>query len=169
MQRASDGRLLVVCDTSVLINFLIVGRLDLLSQNPEFVFLVTEHALHEVTDPSQHEMLAQTVRQGQITAIEVNNPAELATFAELTRVLGSGEAAALAAASHRDLAVATDDGHARRHVENRLGPGRILTTPGILLKAIQGRVLTVSEADRIKAKLESRRFRMSFGSFADLV
>jgi hypothetical protein len=41
-------------------------------------------------------------------------------------------------------------------------------TPGIPLKAIRQRVLTVQEADAIKAELEKNRFRMNFNSFRDL-
>jgi predicted nucleic acid-binding protein len=169
MQRAANGRLLVVCDACVLINLLLVGRLDLLTQNPDFQYLVTEHVMAEVTEPSQAALLAEAISQGSVTVIEVTDPGELATFAELKRFLGSGESAAVAAAFHRDLAIATDDGRTRREIEKRLGRERLLTTPGILLRLIRGGLLTVVEADEIKVTLESRRFRMSFASFADLI
>jgi len=41
--------------------------------------------------------------------------------------------------------------------------------PGILLGAIRARALTVADADQIKAKLEQRRFKMNFDSFASLI
>ena len=44
----------------------------------------------------------------------------------------------------------------------------IINTPGILLAAIRAGVLTVAAADEIKTKLEQRRFKMKFDSFASL-
>lgn len=169
MERAADGRFLVVCDACVLINFLLVGRFDLLSQNPDFRCLVTEHVVAEITKPSQAAALAQEIEVGHIELTEVNDLAELALFAELTYFLGAGEAAAIAVAYHRDLAVATDDGRTCREIEQRLGPGRLLTTPGILLRAIRNDALKVKQADEIKRKLEKHRFKMTFGSFGDLL
>jgi predicted nucleic acid-binding protein len=165
----TDGRLLVVGDACVLINFLVAGCLDSLTQNPLFHFVVTEHVVSEITEPSQAEALSAAISAGHITVITVNNPEELATFGELRRFLGSGESAALAAAFHRNLVFATDDRRTRREADKRLGTGRLLTTPGILLAAIQGGILTVQEADKIKVTLEKNRFRMSFVTFADLL
>ena len=45
----------------------------------------------------------------------------------------------------------------------------IINTPGILLAAIRAGKLTVAAADEIKIKLEQRRFKMKFDSFASLV
>ena len=163
------GRAVVVCDACVLINFLVVGRLDLLSENPAFRFVVTEHVIEEITDLAQKENLAAALREGKIQQIDLTDPEGLALFAELRKTLGSGEAAAIALAAQRSWAIATDDSGTRRQVESYLGRGRLLTTPGILLQAIRGGVLTVQEADGIKANLEAHRFKMSFRSFADLI
>src|SRR6266542_585677 len=166
MQRAADGRLLVVCDACVLINFLLVGRPDLLTANKHYRFIMTEHVSAEVTDLAQAEQLQSCVVSGGLETTAVTDLEELALFAELTRVLGSGEAAAIAVAFHRDLAIATDDRRSLAEVQRRLGPGRALTTPGILLGSVRAGTLTVEEADDIKAELERQRFRMSFSSFA---
>jgi len=45
----------------------------------------------------------------------------------------------------------------------------IINTPGILLASIRAGVLTVTAADEIKTKLEQRRFKMKFDSFASLI
>jgi hypothetical protein len=44
-----------------------------------------------------------------------------------------------------------------------------MTTPGILLLAIRAGVISLEEADTIKAFLETRRFRMNFTSFKDVL
>src|SRR5689334_13770527 len=56
-----------------------------------------------------------------------------------------------------------------REATARLGKGRLLTTPGILVLTIHAGRLTVEDADRAKRVLEERRFKMAFGSFADVV
>ncbi|HEV2843795.1 MAG TPA: hypothetical protein VG477_03035, partial [Thermoanaerobaculia bacterium] len=57
----------------------------------------------------------------------------------------------------------------RREAEARLGPGRLLNTPGLLLLAIRRGILTVGEADELKHHLEARQFKMTFGSFRALL
>jgi hypothetical protein len=56
-----------------------------------------------------------------------------------------------------------------REARQRLGGGRIINTPGLLVLAIRRGSLTVAEADRAKATLETRSFTMRFKSFAELV
>jgi hypothetical protein len=76
----------------------------------------------------------------------------------------------LALAQQRGWRVASDEGGAfRREAEQRLGPGRLVNTPGLLLSAIRAGVLTVEEADQAKAVLEQHRFRVRFKSFRSLL
>jgi hypothetical protein len=51
----------------------------------------------------------------------------------------------------------------------RLGEGRLVTTAGLFVLAIRAGILTVEEADQMKAVLEQRRFRMTFASFRDVL
>ena len=55
--KEQTGRRLVVLDTSVLLNFLRVGRLDLLVELPGHEFLVTDHVRGEVTDHASSQLL----------------------------------------------------------------------------------------------------------------
>ena len=55
-----------------------------------------------------------------------------------------------------------------RQLQGRLGADRIINTAGLLLLAIRRGTITVADADRAKAILEARSFRMKFHSFADL-
>lgn len=83
-------------------------------------------------------------------------------------MVGRGEAAAIAAAVSQGWIVAMDEGgRARREVCERLGEGRLLTTPGVLLSCIRHGCLTVEEADEIKERLAQLRFRMAFASFRE--
>lgn len=73
-------------------------------------------------------------------------------------------------AQTRGWLIASDEKRVfRREALSRLGPGRIINTPGILLVAIRAGVLSIDEADRMKAELERHRFRMPFGSLRELL
>jgi predicted nucleic acid-binding protein len=170
MERAPDGRILVVSDTNVLINFLRVGRLDLLSQHKDYRFVVTEHAQAEITDAAQRAELEAAIAAKSIGETSLTDPPEIAVFATLNAFLGRGESGAIAVAATRNWVVATDETRrAKREIESRMGQGRQLTTPGVLLRCILNGTLTVADADAIKVQLAAQRFVMKFTSFADLL
>jgi hypothetical protein len=76
----------------------------------------------------------------------------------------------LALAARSSALVASDEKRQfLREAQRRLGPGRILNTPGLFLLAIRRGALTVEEADAAKAVLERHRFQMTFKSFRELV
>ena len=129
MERAPDGRIMVIADTCVPINFMLAERLDLLCRHQDYRIVVTEHTRAELLDPGQLQQLEATIRSGEVEMIQVTDPDELSVFAALNAVLGRGESAAIAVAEKRGWVVATDEkGRARREVESRLGKGRLLTT-----------------------------------------
>jgi predicted nucleic acid-binding protein len=170
MERAPDGRVFVVTDTCILINFMQVERLDLLCQHKDYRIVITEHVRSEIADQQQAVDLASAVSAGEIEETSVTDPTELALFATLNAILGRGESAAIAVAATRGWVIATDEkGRTRREIERRLGKERLLTTPGLLLKCILNGTLTVAEADDIKDKLAAQRFAMNFASFAELL
>lgn len=47
MERTPDGRILVVADTSFLVNFLILDRMDLLRELRAYKFCIPNHAVAE--------------------------------------------------------------------------------------------------------------------------
>ena len=84
--------------------------------------------------------------------------------------MGRGEAACLSMAEQRGWLVAVDErGRFLRMARERIGEDRILNTPGILLLAIHTGLLSVDEADVLKARLETHRYRMKFDSFRDVL
>jgi predicted nucleic acid-binding protein len=171
VERASDGRVLIVADTSVLINFLRAGRLDLLCHHEDYKLVATEHARREVTYPDQAAELA-ALSARDIDQIQLTDVVELRIFAELNAVLGRGESAVIAVAANRNWVIAMDElGRARREVYERVGRNRLINTPGFILSCIHNGVITVAEADDIKGNLESQgqSFAVNFASFGDLL
>lgn len=163
------GQHTVAIDTCVLVNLLHVGRLDLLQQVSGYNFVAPEEVVDEVTVPEQARGLADGIRRDYLRR-EAMSDGERRGYADLLLTMGDGEAACLAMAQSRSWLVATDE---RRRVlrtaQEMLGPGRVLNTPALLVLAIREGILSVEEADRIKAELEGRRFRMAFGSFREIM
>ena len=147
-----------------------MARLDLLGRLPGFAFVVTPDVLAEIVQPDQKRQIDDAVTAGTVRIEELSGSEALTLFAELRRIMGTGEAACLALAFHKRWSVASDEKRAfRREALARLGPGRILTTPGLYLVAIRSGLISVEEADADKAMLEACKFRMDFSSFRDMI
>lgn len=172
MERTSDGRVLVIADTNVLINFLRAGRLDLLRCHEGYKVVITEHVRREVTYPEQAAELSAALTDGDMDEIQLTDPVELSLFAELNAVLDRGESAAIAVAANRNWVIATDElGRARREVYERVGRNRLINTPGLILSCVRNSTITVAEADGIKVALGSQGqyFAFDFDSFGNLL
>lgn len=168
----SSGRQLVVLDTSVLLNFLRVGRLDLLVRLPRHEFLVTDHVRLEVTDAECARMLGVALRHEHLREERVDTPTEVAAFQQLAavRVLGLGECAALAVAVCRQLPIAIDDKVARKKAQVLFGFEQFVGTAELVVAAIRSGLVDVAAADRMKLRWETDlRFRLGFASFAEMV
>jgi predicted nucleic acid-binding protein len=159
----------VVTDTTILINLCHVERLDLLGALPEYAFVAPPEVVSEVTAPQQRQRLQSAMERDDLREEALTDPAELAIYAELRRIMGTGEAACLALAEHRGWLLASDEKRRfRREALSRLGEGRLVTTAGLLVLGIRTGLVSVEEADAVKAALEQHRFRMTFGSFQEL-
>jgi predicted nucleic acid-binding protein len=168
---ADQSKPLDACtDTCVLINLAHVSRLDLLGQIQDMIFHAPQEVLNEVTEAGQMSKVEEAVETGVLHRLKIVDVEELKSVAEYVDQFGKGESACLAVAIHRHWVVATDETKDRRLSQEIASKGiKLINTPGILLKAIRQGRLTVQAADLIKAELETNRFKMSFGSFQELV
>ena len=161
---------IIVTDANILINLIHVERLELLGVLSAYRFVVPDHVAVEITIPEQQQQLQGALDRHDLAQESLTTPEELALYAELHRVMGQGEAACLALAESRGWLIASDERRRfRREVFARLGEGRLVTTAGLFVLAIRAGILTVEEADQMKAVLEQRRFRMTFASFRDVL
>ncbi len=107
---------------------------------------------------------------GLMDRTAIQSVEELAVYSHLTSVLGSGEAACLAVAQSRGWHLACDERRVfLREARARIGEDRLINTPGMYVLWIRTGILTVVEADAARSALESKRFRMTFGSFQELL
>lgn len=162
---------IVLVDTCVLLNLAFAGRLEILGTLTGLEFWVPEEALAEVLGGRERRAVQEVLEAGFLHLTKLAEPEDLAVFADLRQLMGIGEAACLALAIRHQGAMVASDEKRRflREAEKRLGPGRVVNTPGLFLLAIRQGVMTVDEADEAKAVLERHRFRMSFSSFRELV
>lgn len=162
MERTPDGRILVVADTSFLVNFLAINRMDILAGLRTYAFRVPNHVVAEVEYEDQKERLHAALAAGILREIEITDLSEIALYAELRAFLGDGESACLAVAATRRWVIATDEKRRlRREIFERLGEGYLLDTPGALVAALRGGILTVPEAEAIRQELAQHRFVMT--------
>ena len=164
----------VVLDTSVLINFLRVGRLDLLRDHPDYTFIVTDHVRAEIGEhfKEQIEAINGAVTDGTLVEITVTDTAELEIFGKLSsaRSLGSGECSAVAVAINRALPVALDDVRAQKKAKAFHADIDLLDTAKLMISLIQHNVLDLEAADAIKVEWETRfRFKLKISSFGELL
>jgi predicted nucleic acid-binding protein len=164
------SEIVVITDTSVLVNFLVIDRTDLLSRLPNHRFVVTDHVRAEVTEiyPDQLRRLEAAFDAGTMEEIRVTDLQEVQLFAQLTAIgLGTGECSAIAVAAHRRLALAIDDKRALKKIRSAGFDLAIHSTESIVVLLLQHSVLTVAEADALKQEWEqNHRFRLGFTSFA---
>lgn len=167
------NREIAVSDTSVLINFLAVGRVDLLVH--EYQVLITNHVRREVTlhYPEELARLEEALNSGQLTEIVVATREELETFANLIgspKRLGAGECAAIAAAIHRNVPITIDDRVAIRQLQNQYPMCKVETTQSIMVRLIRAGAISIGIADQLKSEWENKfRFRLKVSSFAELL
>lgn len=170
-------RAIVVADTSVLVNFLRIDRMDLIGAHPAS-FIATDHIGAEVTDgyPDQQARYAAALRAAQITEERIVDPNEVEVFLRLAAKgrLGAGERAAIAVALNRGCALAIDDSRAIRRAlqeaalrENKL---TILRTQDIIVELIRCRAISIEMADAIRLEwAKNHRFKINVKSFVELL
>ena len=160
----------VVADANVLINLIHVDRLGLLGALVGYEFVVPPEVEAEISIPDQVRTLAHAFDVGHIRRQAFTSTEELGIYAEHTRVLGRGEAACLAMAEVQGWYIASDEKRKfQKLAKERLGTGRILTTPGVFVLAICANLISVEEADMDKLELAEHRFKMRFSSFREVI
>jgi predicted nucleic acid-binding protein len=168
-------RAIVVADTSVLVNFLRINRMDLIGAHPA-TFIATDHVAGEISDtyPEQQARYAAALNAAQITEQHIDDPAEIFLRLAAKGRLGAGERAAIAVALNRGCALAIDDSRAIRRAlqEAALGENAlsILRTQDIVVELIRNGVVSVEAADAIHVDwATNHRFKLKIVSFQDLL
>jgi predicted nucleic acid-binding protein len=171
------GSAIVVADTSVIINFLRIDRMDLIGAHPS-PFIVTDHVADEIADsyPEQQARFHAALGVGHITQHRIDDPTEVEIFLRLSTRgrLGAGERSAIAVALNRGCALAIDDSRAIRRAIEEAGiagnPLTVLRTQDVMVQLIRAGIISVDTADVILLDwATNHRFRLKVSSFAEIL
>lgn len=168
----ADKKILIT-DTSILINFLNIDRLDLLISFPG-KFLITEHVVDEITldFPDQKNRLHSAIANGELEVITADSEQELQLYNNLIKEkrLGAGECSAIACAISRKYCLAMEDARACKQTLKLEPSIEILRTQDLMVRLIVDKVITVEEADAIKSDWQIKyRFAFKFQSFIEII
>lgn len=162
-----------VINNTVLSNFSLVGRLDILQKLFGKVYVtheVREEVLRGIEEGYAFlERVETELGVGADAWLELvgfDNPEEEQSFREYTRKLGYGEASCLALARHRGWLVLTDDRAARKTLrgENREATG----TFGILKLAVESGLLTLEEGNILLQKMIHGGYHSPYDKLEDI-
>jgi len=161
---------IVIADTSVLVNFLRIDRMDLIGGYPA-TFIATEHVGAEISDdyPDQQARYQAALNTKILSEERIDDPTELDIFLRLSRHprLGSGECSAIAVALNRGYVLAIDDNRAIKKALHTNLP--IIRTQDIVVTLIQAGALTTEAADAILADWASNhRFKLKISTFSEI-
>jgi|YNPMSStandDraft_1061717.scaffolds.fasta_scaffold77520_2 predicted nucleic acid-binding protein len=145
----------ILLNCTVLSNFALVGRLDLLQTAVGGRAATTEAVIQEFNAGIALGYFPQ-VSLEWLPVLPLS-PEEQATYQQIHPRLGAGEASCLAVAHHRGLKVATDDGDSRRYAQ-RTGIA-ISGTLGILVQLVRSNILTLQEGNAILAAMIQQGYR----------
>ncbi len=170
LRKTLNADQIIITDSSVLINFLQINRLDLLQSYPGN-FYITEHVDTEITDEVQRDRMKEGIAQGILTVINVNQDNELVMYGRMMdeHRLGSGESSAIACAINRGFVLAVDDVAARKQALKVDSSLKIVGTQDIMIGLVQEDLLDGDEADLIKQTWEKQyRFTMKISTFMEI-
>jgi predicted nucleic acid-binding protein len=139
-------------DTSVLINFCIVGRLGLLVRCvPPPRYLVVD-VRDELEDLNSRRLVDRMIKRCELLLIAATE-VERAMCSSGVAPLDPGERATLAAAAARGWSVAVDERLGREAAARQVGAGRVTGTVGILRAAVDGRLITPRTGDVLLTRM----------------
>lgn len=159
----------VATDTSLLLNFLRIDRMDILGALPGFQFRVLNHVVDEVTQEPHSARLQVALENGSIVEFELTDLGAVADYDALRENLGDGEAATIAAAAHENWVIGMDEkARAKREAVARVGAENLLNTPGVLVHAVRVGLLSIDQAEQIRLNLAANGYVIK-PHIADLV
>lgn len=164
---------IVVADTSVLVNFLRIDRMDLIANLPH-EFLATEHVAEEISNGYKDQMACyeEAINNNVLSQVSLDSEVELETFAELSASerIGYGECSVIACAICRQHALAIDDRRATAEAKQLDKGLPIVGTADLIVAMIKEAILTLEQADAIKSDWSiNHRFTLKLKSFSELL
>ena len=156
--------MIALLDNTVLSNFALVGRADLLHA----VFANTASITEQVAAEFQAGVASGRLPHTDLSWLPVVGLAvqELLVYQELRKHLNAGEAACLAWAAHKECIVFTDDRDARELASQMQIP--VSGTIGVLLRLNDLGRISITEADALLRAMVAHGYRSPVTTLAQL-
>jgi len=161
----------IVLDTSVLINYIHVDRLDLIAGCWAEIRVV-EQVQQELEYDEQRLVFERALAISQIQVFSVDDPVLIADALKIYQVdrRGKGESYSFVYASASNLPLAIDDKRARSLFATKDATLKMCTSKDLMVKALRMGLVSVAEADEIKDIWANQcRYRLKVESFRDLL
>lgn len=156
--------MMLLLDNTVLSNFALVNRIELLTKALGNQVATTPQVIDEFKDGIARGRLPET-RLDWIEILDIEAEEE-SLFREIMVRLNAGEASCLAVAARRNGRVLTDDRDARKLAAQLKIP--VSGTLGILLRLVQIDVLTTPEANEFLGQMIAAGYRSPVEKLEDL-
>ncbi len=155
-----------IADASVLLNYIGLGRLDLLTSLPQRHILITAEVNTEIK--RDRAALEAALDSGAIELVQHLLGDDAALFARLTQRLSVADASCIVAARALDADLAVDDRRCRMSAAELMPDERLLGTEALLAEAIRAGGLTLEAADMLLVELVKIKYRPKIASFTEL-
>ena len=156
----------VVADNTVLSNFALIGREDILAKLFENVIFTTEDVLEELKRGEQRNVLPKLNWQW-IGVLKIESSEEEFLFRLFTESLGKGESSCLSIALSRDLKILTDDKDARKLAQRRGVP--VSGTIGVLVEVVREDFFSIEVANIMLSDMIERGYFSPFETLDELI
>ena len=161
----------LVLDASILLNFVKVGRIDLLGALDSPVLLL-DQVRAEVMRLEQSQVVTEALTAGIMALESVTDLAEVTLFADLRADgrLGAGECAVLAVALYRHWVAGLQDKRARAEGRRRRRALQLCGTEDLMVTLLRSGAVTLAEADQLLVEWAAQhRFGLKIASFSELL
>lgn len=156
----------VVADTTILSNFVLIGREDILNKVFRNNFFTTEEVLKELKRGEDRGVIPKG-DWGWIKIVKIESPHENYLFQLFTGFLGKGESSCLSVAISQNFKVLTDDLDARRLSQRRGVP--VSGTIGVLVEAVRRGLLSSDEGNAVLSKMIAKGYFSPFERLDELL
>lgn len=158
--------MIVLLDNTVLSNFALVERTDILQTTLGTDAATTPQVMSEFRTGVARGKIPESSSVEWLPVLALSS-AEEKLYQSLQRRLNAGEAACLAVAAHREARVLTDDRDARVLAGRMKIP--ISGTLGVLVRAVRTEQLKRTEADELLRQMIARNYRSPVESISELL
>jgi len=156
----------VVADNTVLSNFALIEREDILAKLFENTLFTTEEVLEELKRGEQRNILPKRDWRW-VRVLKIESSQEEFLFRLFAESLGKGESSCLSIALSRNVKVLSDDMDARKLAQRRGVP--ISGTIGVLVEAVREGLLSIVEGNIALSDMIEKGYFSPFETLDELI